>query len=115
MEKESEYILCAAIWYQDKIKRKLQPRNVESGIVVGGWRHGNCIIMLKTMFYDNWQNNEDENQKRIHVLNNQLQGFITNEGNFIDRKDGLKMALKMNQHLTPDKVYGTDLYSEDLY
>ena len=109
-----EYIICAAIWYQDDIVRFNQPRNVESGIVVGGWRHGNCISILKTMFYDNYQTNEEDDKKRIHVLNNQTQGFLTSKGNFIDRIVGLKMAKESNQLLNPDNI-GSELFSEDIY
>jgi hypothetical protein len=110
-----EYIICAAIWYQDGVVRASQPRNVESGIVVGGWRHFNCIITLKTMFYDVWQECERCNKKRIDVLNNDIQGFLTSRGNFVDRVEGLKIAKENNQLLHPDTHRGTDLYSEDLY
>ena len=110
-----ERIICSAIWYKDNIERPNSPRNIENGIVVGGWRHGNCIIMLKTMFYDNWQKSDEDDKKRIHVLNNQIQGFLTSKGNFIDRKDGLKMAIKNNQLIEPKIIRGDELYSEDLY
>lgn len=110
-----EYIICAAIWYQDGIVRFNQPRNVESGIVVGGWRHGNCISTLKTMFYDDFQNCEVCNKKRIEVLNNDIQGFLTNKGNFVDREVGLKIAKENNQLINKASDTKTQLFSEDIY
>lgn len=50
VKKIRPYILCAAIWYDDKIVRHSLPRNVETGVVVGGHRHANCNSILLTMF-----------------------------------------------------------------
>ena len=115
MQETKEYIICAAIWVDDGVKRSNQPRNIESGIVVGGWRHHNCIIMLKEMFYNGWNHCETCNRQRIETLNNDVQGFLTSKGNFVDRVDGLRIAKENNQLLDPIGHGGTELYSEDLY
>jgi hypothetical protein len=40
------YIICAAIWYDDKITtHRHQPKNIKSGYVVTGRRHHNCIAI----------------------------------------------------------------------
>ena len=38
-----ERILCAAIWYNDGKKHVHQPINIETGFVICGRRHHNCI------------------------------------------------------------------------
>jgi hypothetical protein len=40
---EKEYILCAAIWFDDGKEYRLQPKNITTGLVLCGWRHG-CIF-----------------------------------------------------------------------
>ena len=100
-----EYILCAAIWYNDGKERIHLPRNIKTGIVVDGWRHGNCIMILSEMY-----------PNRDYIINNKtgkttIQGFLTSEGMFVNRKDAGEIAFKAGQI---DKE--TDcLFSEDLY
>src|SRR5680860_622798 len=102
--KEIEYIIYAAIWVDDKVKRSNQPRNIESGIVVGGWRHHNCMTLLKEMFFYGWQHCDTCNRKRIETLNDEVQGFLTSKGNFVNRLEGLRIAKANNPvsytHLT---------------
>jgi hypothetical protein len=46
-----EYILCAAVWYKDLSLKKpdilehrgFRPYNVDRGVVVSGWRHGDAL------------------------------------------------------------------------
>lgn len=102
---ETPYIICAAIWYNDGKKRHNLPRNIETGIVVGGWRHGNCITMLREMF-----------PERDYIINNKdgkttIQGFLTNKGMFVDRVEAGKIAFEAMQISEPSDY----LYSEDLY
>lgn len=44
-----------------------------------------------------------------------LQGFITNTGRFVDRVEGLAIALAANQVLDVKNIRGGLLYSEDLW
>ena len=48
-------ILCAAIWYDDKNNYKGQPLNIQSGYVVAGLRHNNCMLRIK-FYQENRQN-----------------------------------------------------------
>lgn len=42
-----------------------------------------------------------------------VQGFVTNMGRFVDRKDALVIALSCGQATPP--IRGDNLYSEDIY
>ncbi|MGD8777727.1 MAG: hypothetical protein PVH88_02065 [Ignavibacteria bacterium] len=68
-----EYILCAAIWFDDKKKREHQPKNIKTGIVTCGFRHCNAFIIL----YEIAQPNYDKQKV--------TQGFLTNYGRFVNR------------------------------
>lgn len=81
----------------------------EVTVVVTGYRHSNCFdIMTKCgvpMLKDRW----DEEQ-----------GFITNTGEFLNRKEAFKHALYCGQLSTTTRESKKDrnedeLYSEDLY
>jgi len=40
-----EKILCAAIYLNNGKTYKDMPENISEGIVISGWRHGNCFLM----------------------------------------------------------------------
>jgi hypothetical protein len=94
---KQEFIICSAIWVEDGIKRLHQPSNIESGIVVCGWRHFNCIALIKELYPE---------KLPLHV-----QGFITSDGRFVDRIEGCNLAFLSGQVKQKDKP----LMSEDLY
>ena len=101
----TSYIICAAIWYNDGKERHNLPRNIKAGIVVGGWRHGNCITILHEMF-----------PNRDYIINNKdgkttIQGFLTNKGMFVDREEAGRIAFEARQISAPNDY----LFSEDLY
>ena len=50
IDNSKEYIICAAIWYKDgtDAPRGLIAQNIDSGVVIGQWRHGNCINVRAT-------------------------------------------------------------------
>jgi hypothetical protein len=54
------------------------------------------------------------NRQQISKIEKQ-QGFVTSTGRFVDRKEGLKIALTNNQVLDKKEIRGDELYSEDLY
>ena len=99
------YIICAAIWFKDGNKYSHQPRNVDSGLVVCGRRHHNCFL---TAF-------ELNGGKKIEGLNEvnekAVQGFLTSDDIFVDRKEGGQIAFKAGQTSTLKDC----LFSEDLY
>lgn len=116
MKNNKEYIICSAIWYNDGKEYPTQPKNISEGIVISGHRHYNCIGILKSMFYDNYQQCNDCNLKRIDVLNNDTQGFLTSTNRFVDRIEGLEIAKKNNQLIHKEPLNeNIGLFSEDLY
>ena len=47
-------------------------------------------------------------------LLNTIQGFITSLGRFVDREEGLKIAIEAGQ-VDKSKYYGRILFSEDIF
>lgn len=108
MNKE-EYILCAAIWYNDKQYHEHQPINVSNGFIICGRRHHNCFMLFQLL-----------NSKLLESLKvnlslehnkNMIQGFLTNRDRFINRKEAGKIAFESGQI----KKKTDCLFSEDLY
>lgn len=112
-----EFILCAAIWINDKQKHEQQPENIEIGFVICGRRHHNCYQTIKDLkddvnFYFK-SLNMSESDYREH------QGFITSLDRYVNRKEGWNIAKANNQiqfGLTASEN-GSDsiLISENLY
>ena len=94
------YIICAAIWFKDENIHVHQPRNIISGLVVAGRRHHNCYLTAFAL----------KDQEFIEKLDN-VQGFITSDDRFLDRKEAGKLALEVGQI---EKVTEC-LFSEDIY
>ena len=97
-----EHILCAAIWYDDGIERAHLPRNIKTGIVACGWRHGNCFTVLNAMF---------PNREYIGHTVGDNQGFLTSKGRYVNRKEAGDIAFKAGQ-ISKENDF---LFSEDLY
>jgi hypothetical protein len=112
--KSEEYILCAAVWYKDLPLKKpeiLEPRgfrpyNVDRGIVVSGWRHGNCIYQMVAI----------TGLRSIPAeAGEEVQGFLTNKNRFVDREEGWDIAEAAGQINDRSRGSSRTLYSEDLY
>lgn len=107
-----EKVLCAAIWYKDLPTEAHTARNISKGVVLAGWRHGNCISAMSALgnlrSVTNGERSVGEN----------VQGFLTTRGNFIDRHTAYEMAERNGQIIGRESgephQEGT-LYSEDLY
>ena len=101
----TSYIICAAIWFKDGNKYSHQPRNIDSGLVVCGRRHHNCFL---TAF-------ELNGGKRIKGLSETnakvVQGFLTSNDIFVDRKEAGQIAFDAGQTAKLTEC----LFSEDLY
>lgn len=93
-----EYIICAAIHFDDDKKHLHQPKNIDTGIVLCGRRHHNVII--------NWNLLTGEK-----TTDKEVQGFVTSKDRFVDRKEGAIIASAAGQVARPAEV----LFSEDLY
>jgi hypothetical protein len=108
--KDREYILCAAVWYQElpMVKgevlnnRGFRPYNVDRGVVFSGWRHGNCIYQMVAI--TGLRSCPSESGPEV-------QGFLTNKNRFVDREEAAQIAFDAGQTETLLKR----LFSEDLY
>ena len=132
--KNEEYILCAAIWYKEftceddnhlRI-RGMQPNNIDKGIVITGWRHGNCIAITKAT------TGLRTVTLALDGVGEHIQGFLTSKNRFVDRHEAMKIAFEANQvsenivyykhtepfckglEITNAPLYNP-LFSEDLY
>jgi hypothetical protein len=102
---KKEYILCAANHYNDGEKQIHGPKNIESGFVICGRRHHNCIGIFAKMVGFPY----DENG--LKLMNTEEQGFITNTDRFVSREEAAEIAFAAGQI----KKQTTRLFSEDLY
>ena len=110
IDNKKEYITCAAIWYKDLPTQTHLPKNVDKGIVVCGHRHGHCIDIMKTL-----------GQLRSVVngpdaVGEYEQGFMTNHGRFVNRTEGMYIAIE-NGQTKRDRLNNEliGLFSEDIY
>lgn len=129
--KEEECILCAAIHYDNGLVYNFHYNyGVETGFVLCGYRHPHIISVLPTNPY--WLERKfDEDDKEVIQKYDELlvkygwqedsltrcetiQGFITNKGRFVNRKEAFQIALAAGQIDGSAGVEG-ELFSEDLY
>lgn len=114
-----EYILCAAIWINDRIKHKQQPDNIEIGFVISGRRHNNCYQTI-----DDLKGNVNDYFKSLNMSDNdyrESQGFLTSSNRFVGRKEAWIIAKENNQikfglkASTAENKDDSILISENLY
>ena len=99
---KDEYIICAAIWFDDGIDTYVhQPKNIKTGFVVSGRRHHNCFTTIAML----------TGPRKDRKYLKEEQGFLTSKDRFVDRKEAGEIAFKVGQ--TTD--LRTCLFSEDLY
>ena len=106
-----EFIICAAIWFNDGNKYNHQPKNIESGFVVLGRRHHNCFSSVQSIGKALGCDKTLVLKKGIELEEREKQGFITNKDRFVDRIEAAQIAYEAKQI---DKTL-KKLYSEDLY
>jgi hypothetical protein len=91
-----EFIICAAIWVNDKKIHEQQPEGIETGFVICGRRHHNCYQTIKDLLgidvssYFTKLNYSDEDY-RLH------QGFVTSNDRYVGRKEAWIIAKSNNQ------------------
>ena len=98
---EMEYILCAAIWFDDGKKYANQPNNIEAGLVLCGWRHGCIFPQIGGLVKE---------RQGLGIFEKE-QGFLTSKNRFVDRHEGGIIAWREGQ----TKEHKETLFSEDLY
>jgi len=97
---DKEYILCAAIWYQDYDPPPHSVINISMGIVLCGHRHPHIICQCTVLL-----------GKRQAEMGRYEQGFLTSKNRFVSREEAAELAYKAEQI---DQLKET-LFSEDLY
>lgn len=98
---DREYILCAAIWFDDGTEYAFQPKNITTGVVFCGHRHA-CIFQ---------QIGGTVKERKELGIHEREQGFLTNKNRFVTREEAAKIALMAGQIAMPLPR----LFSEDLY
>ena len=98
MNNKQEYILCAAVHYNDLGMYARQPKNIETGYVICGCRHDNCIL-LNAILSGN------------KIKMESVQGFLTSKDRFVTRAEAAKIAFEARQV----NYLSDGLVSEELY
>lgn len=93
---EPEYIMCAAIYFDDGEDYVYKPYNIDKGLVYCGWRHP-CIF---------------ETMPKEHKSRS-IQGFLTTKNRFLTRDEALILVRKTGQ--LKGGIIGGILTSEDLW
>ena len=96
----TEYILCAAIWFDDGKVHDHQPVNIKTGYVICGHRHHNCFMTAGIL-----------DPERGYLKHEKEQGFLTDENRFVGREEAGTIAYREGQ----TKELKEKLFSEDLY
>ena len=97
---KKEYILCAAMYYDDGIHHKGQPSGTITGFIIPGYRHDHAIS-IEYYLIQIWHQNKIPAKA----------GFLTSKGRFVDRKEGGQIAYDAGQISKPTDC----LTSEHLY
>jgi hypothetical protein len=99
---KTEKIMCAAIWVKNDHSVH-RPTNIDTGVVICGYRHCNCMEFASFMF----------TRKEMAGC---VQGFLTNNNRFVDRIEARKIAESCGQILGSEHTSkGNELYSEDVW
>jgi hypothetical protein len=100
-----EKILCAATWYKDFPKQIHGPKNIEEGVVICGKSHAQIYTALNSL------TGKRECSNAIDGCGPFMQGFLTTENRFVDRKEAWLIAYE-NKQITEDSTSNVVLYSE---
>jgi hypothetical protein len=98
---ETEWVMCAANYYNDNIDHPFQPFNIDKGFVVCGWRHGCCGMTYMAL---------NPSAKRWDDC---VQGFLTTKNRFLTRAEALTLVKENGQ--LKNNLIGGELTSEDLW
>ena len=109
IDNTKEYILCAAIWFDDGRIHAHQPINIDKGIVYMGLRHCNCFASIGGLV-----------KERLEAgIHEKEQGFLTSLNRFVNRREAAEIALSQGQfkdNKEKEEVTRSHyLYSENLY
>jgi hypothetical protein len=109
LDHRKEYIVCAAIWFDDGKIHPHQPINIDIGIVHMGHRHCNCFASIGGLV-------KDRLEMGIHEKE---QGFLTSYNRFVTREEAAEIALSQDQFASDEEREEVKkskyLYSENIY
>ena len=101
--RKDEYILCAAIHFDDGVERDIKELDGKTGFVVTGFRHSNA-----------WYS-ANQFAKHSHLVSlHKEDGFLTNRNRFVGRIEAGQIAFIAKQIQHP-VMHPLGLFSEDLY
>ncbi len=87
-----EFIICAAIWYNDGKVHTNQPENIESGFVISGRRHGNCYASARALAEGDTKLLDRLNNLELSMVRggeyDDFEGFMTSTNRYVNREDG---------------------------
>jgi hypothetical protein len=103
----NEKIICSAIWVQDcyTVVHNLSwnathiAKNIKKGIVICGYRHCNCFEVAHNLNF-------------VYSKDKIIQGFLTSNNRFVDRKQAKIIAVRESQCIDDGRL---ELFSEDIY
>lgn len=96
IDNSKEYIICAAYWYKtgNESPMGFVARNISTGIVIGQYRHCNVIHNFK----------KATGIRTCESEVDYVDGFLTSEGNFVDRIQAMELAYYAGQ-VTKEKAF----------
>jgi len=88
---EQEKILCAATWYKEFPHQVHGPKNIDTGVVIGGKSHAQIYTALNSL---------TGKREVTEEVGEFVQGFLTTHNRFVDRHEGKDIAVKADQVLS---------------
>ena len=111
IDNSKEYVICAAIWYKDgtEAPRGFIAQNIDTGVVIGQYRHGNVInvratnpvwnkkILKERLDRENGNVPMRVSDEAPDAEYDYVDGFITSKGRFVDRWQAMELAYMAGQ------------------
>ena len=94
---KTEYVMCAAIHVDDGESYSYQPYNIDTGIVLCGWRHPGIFQQAALL--------------KMPDSSKAIQGFLTTKNRFLTRKEAYALVKETGQLKQP--LIGCLLYTSD--
>jgi hypothetical protein len=104
-----EYIVCAAIHYNDGKEHVHQPINIKSGFVTLGLGHHYCVYLFSMIMQG------IHNDAYYKLENECVFGFLTSRRRFVEREEAGQIAIACGQIEKMEYFGGKKLDSSDLY
>ncbi len=118
---QKEFIVCAAVHYNDGKTYKNQPKNILTGFVISGRRHGDCYATAKVFaqISDKVKEYISTFEAMTIQAQREMQGFITSKNRYVGRKEAWVIAKEYGQIkfglAVSDIGAESELISENLY